>query len=144
VDGYYQNEQRQKIAAARKKNIKGTLIVVALAVVAFFAFQFFTSGRGDIRTVRDTVHQPTNMTFGEILEGYCTRTSWERFTSAEFMSVVEFTGRTRSGDDVIIQFSDRFGLDDGRWNITYMRINGRSASTGEIANWFMNAAHHAR
>jgi hypothetical protein len=143
MNGQYSNEQRKKLAAARKKNIIGILVVAAIAVAAYFIFTtIFQSG--DIRTVKNTPHQPTNMTFGEILDGYCNRTSWKSFTSAQYMKVVEFTGRTPDGDDILIQFSDRYGLADGFWEIVYMEINGRQAGAMETANWMMNAAHHAR
>lgn len=142
MEGTYLEEQRRKIAVARKRNIIGVVLVLAIAAIVYLIFTVVLP-RGEINAVRNTLHQPTNMSFGDILEGYNSRTRWSRFTSAEFMRVVEFTGTTRGGDSVLIQFSDRYGIHDGEWVLVYMALNGRSISTMEMANWFMNAAHFA-
>lgn len=141
--GMYQQEQAARYAEANRSNRKGLLIIVLVIAGIFVAFQLFGSGRGDIRAVQNTLHQPTGMAFGDMLDGYLSRTSWEMFTTASYMKVVEFTGTAPNGDRILIQFSDNHGLDGGAWSLVAMEINGRATSRGEAGNWLMNAAHFA-
>ena len=142
--GQHQKEQLEKIATARKNSIKRLVAIAVVAVLAFVAFQTLRPEHRDIRTVRNIVHQPSRMTYEAILEGYTNRGSWSRHASAQFMRVVEFTGTTRSGDRILIQFTDFYGLHNNEWIIGNMEINGRQMGSIETHTWLTNAANTVR
>jgi len=142
--GQHQREQLEKIAMARKNSIKRMVAIAVVAVLAFVAFQVLRPEHRDIRTVRNTVHRDSGMTYGAILEGYATRTNWSRHTSVQFMRVVEFNGTARNGDRILIQFTDFYELHNGEWIIANMEINGRQMGSIESHAWLTSAANTVR
>lgn len=142
--GQYQREQLEKIAEARKNSIKRLVAIAIVAVLAFVTFQALRPEHRDIRTVRNTVHRASGMTYEAILEGYATRTSWSRHASQQFMRVVEFTGVGRNGDRILIKFTDFYELHNGEWIIGNMEINGRQMGSIESHAWLTRAANEVR
>jgi len=134
------NEQSQRVAAARKKNFSGIIVLAIIAVIIWIVVKVVLPG-GDIKNCKETMYDAANKTYSQILDGYCGGGKWDSFTSQAYMKVVEFKGKARNGDSVLIQFSDEYGVNNGKYNIVYMEINGHPTDTMEAANWFMNAAY---
>ncbi|MCL2015433.1 MAG: zinc ribbon domain-containing protein [Defluviitaleaceae bacterium] len=143
--GYFQREQE---ISPEPFNVKKFILIAVALLAGYFAITSIIAipGNNRIRTVQNTPlqlgMQRTNTTYGEVLEGFCTNTSWEAFDANALRRVVEFTGTSRQGDRILIQFTHTgISSDNSPWELVYMEINGRAISGGEATNWFRNALH---
>jgi len=70
----YYRESMQRHIEARQKRIRGIIIFSVVVAVAVLLIWHIIPEHRNIRAVKNTLHPAVNMTFEEILEGYCTNT----------------------------------------------------------------------
>ncbi|MDR1588904.1 MAG: zinc ribbon domain-containing protein [Oscillospiraceae bacterium] len=143
IDAVVKQAVAKKTSGTNKRNVTGVVIIAVIALIIFIAVK--SADSAEIKKVKNTdiglSSMGVNITYGQLLDGYCKSEKWEKFTSNTYSKVVEFTGKTSSGDEILIQFSDQYGVYDGKYVVVYAEVNGRSVGDMEMVNWFMNAAY---
>ncbi|MCL2015435.1 MAG: hypothetical protein FWG68_04230 [Defluviitaleaceae bacterium] len=128
-------------------NVVKAVIITAVIVFAV-SLGFYTRALNNnrISELQNTPIQPflsllqipflsTTATYGELLENFCTDTTW---TASDGFSA-EFTGTTLQGERVIINFSK---MTLTGWEVRRMYANLRELDDWEIVNWFAEALHY--
>ena|GEM_PF-6833031 len=133
----------KKTSGTNTRNIVGLVVLIIIVIIGWGVFKSFDNA--DIKKVKQTDIGLSgigiNITYGDLLDDYCKSKKWTKFTSSAYSNVVEFNGKTPNGESVLIQFSDNYGLNDGRYVVVYAEIGGKQFREFELANWFMNAAY---
>jgi len=131
------------LSSEDKVNIVKAALIIIVALIAWGIFKAIDSG--DIKKVKNTdiglAGIGVKITYGDLLDGYCKSVKWRKFTSNAYSNVVEFTGKTPKGEKALFQFSDEYGVHNGKYVIVYAEIGGRTVNNYELANWLMNASY---
>jgi len=134
------NEQLQKVSKARNKNITGVIAVIVIAVIVILVVKIIPDSNFKSQAKNATVTETyylgsVSITYGELLENYCTKTSWS-VVSGYLGKAVEFRGDSPRGE-ILVQISKS---DDGTYfYINYMSIRGFSQQGWNIDDFISQA-----
>ncbi|MDR1642740.1 MAG: hypothetical protein LBT59_23870 [Clostridiales bacterium] len=108
----------------------GFIALVVVAAIVLIGSQVYNNSK--IEVVKNASPVGHSDTYGRVFERAFTNTKWSHFHSTGYDSVIEFNGRDRSGNDVVIQIVQET-LVSNRWIAMYISINDRSLNMLDIA-----------
>lgn len=144
MNGEHYHEPIRQGAARSSKN-KGIITVIVLAVIGIAAYCLFFGIIPDNKLIKEAKNTSvaelalyTNVTYGEVLDNYCSNPKWSVLNSS-IVETVEFRGSSPKGTIFIQLTKELTKGKNGKFWLNYIEINGRIPDSVTITDFFMAA-----